>query len=262
MKFHHSTILAALWVQLSSSCDRPQEVPSFPARPDTADLEAAYALCSDYGDVGAAGSLAYQLATAMPADAVKWKEELAKIHFATQRHASCLKILEDLTTQHGLSDKLPLLEMMALCHEALGQRSTGIAAWKKVWEKSRSALYAVRLAGLQSETDSLDEAEATMTEGLAASDSKTATLPLPKSREEFQQIPAAAALHNLKALLLMKRDPGAKEAVRAELQAALALAPDFELALRNRRGVDGPTSAAPISPGDLVPAGGGSTSGG
>jgi hypothetical protein len=248
MKYHLIFIFSVSIFALSCNDTEKLEAVHAPEDP-AAHLKAAYELCSRYDDVAAAGPLAYQLVTAVPTEAAKWKEELAKIHFATQRHASCLKILEDLTSQHGLSEKLPLLEMKALCHEALGQRQEATAAWKIVWEKSGSALHAVRLAGRQFEDDALEDAQASITAGLAASDSKTATLPLPKTREEMQQIPAAAALHNLKALLLIKQAPGAKDAVRAELEAALALAPDFEIAKRNLSGLE----ASPPAEGESAP---------
>ncbi|HEY8962704.1 MAG TPA: hypothetical protein VIM57_10920, partial [Luteolibacter sp.] len=52
-------------------------------------------------------------------------------------------------------------------------------------------------------------------------------------------VSAAAALYNLKALLLMKRDPEANQhAAKAELDIALKLAPDFGLAKRNHKGLE------------------------
>lgn len=252
MKYH--LILVFSVSIFSLSCKEAEQLEAVHAPTDpAAHLKAAYELCSRYDDVAAAAPLAYQLAAVEPAEATKWKEELAKIHFATQRHASCLKILEDLTSQHGLAEKLPLLEMMALCHEGLGQRPEATSAWKGVWEKSGSALHAVRLAGLQFETDAHDETQATITAGLAAADAKTANLPLPKTREEMQQIPAAAALHNLKALHLLKQDPSATEEARAELEAALALAPEFEIAKRNLDGLTKPMEASPEAVETITP---------
>ena len=230
---------------LFAACDK-----SAPAKPDVPPApaagipmyKAAYALCRQYGDLEAAAPLAYQLAASDTEGTGEWKEELVKIHFATRRFASCLKILDDLTAHHGGADKLPLLEMAALCHEGLGHKDEATAAWRQLWDKNHSALTAVRLAGLGFETGKLDEAQDLITAGLAATDAGTATLTLPKTRQEMQQIPVKAALHNLKALLILKRDPAAKDAARAELDAALALAPDFELAKRNLAGLSGPSA--------------------
>jgi hypothetical protein len=207
-----------------------------------ANLKAAYALCAEYKDFVSAAPLAYQLCVAEPAQAGKWKEELAKIHFATQRHSSCLKVVTDLTANHGGAEKIPLLEMAALCQEALGKKAEATAAWKAAWAKSASSSHAVRLAGLQYETGALDEAEASIYSGLGAADAKTATIPLPKTREQMQQIPVAAALHNLKAMLTIKKDPTAKQAAKLELNAALALAPEFEIAKRNLKELETPPS--------------------
>lgn len=98
----------------------------------------------------------------------------------------------------------------------------------------------MRLAGLQFETGGLDDAEKTLAAGLALKGAEEVKFALPKLSSQMQQVPAAATLHNLKALLLMKRDPKAKDAAKAELEAALKLSSDFELAKRNLKGLDAP----------------------
>jgi hypothetical protein len=209
--------------------------------PDHAEhLKNAYELSERYGDWTAAAPLAAQLAILEPSKAGHWLEELAKIQFVTRRYANCLRIITDLNAQYGGSQKLSLQEMKALSHEGLGQKVEARDAWKVVWDMSGGAAYATRLAGVHFELQELDQAEAIIALGLVAADAKTSTVPLPKTREEMQAVPAAAALHNLKALILMKRDLANKEAAIAQLKSALALAPEFELAKRNLAGLNTP----------------------
>lgn len=238
---HHLAL--AFFSILLLSCLKPTPITAAPPAADRASaLKESYALCGQYGDLAAAAPLAYQLAIAEPAEAGKWKEDLATIYFTTGRHASCLKVLADLTANHGGQDELPILRMKALCHEALGQKPEATDAWKVVWEKGGSASAAVRLVGLLIERNEIGEADAIITGGLAAADAKTVTIMLPKTADELQKIPAAAALHNLKGLLLFKRDSAATEVARTEFEAALALAPDFELAKRNLAGLAEPAA--------------------
>ena len=63
----------------------------------------------------------------------------------------------------------------------------------------------------------------------------------------MQQVPTLAALHNLQALLMMKRDSTAKDAVRAELEKALQLAPEFEIAKANLKNLNA-SAADPGTP--------------
>jgi len=208
--------------------------------PAPSSLEVAYARAIAYGDAQAASVIACQLVDALPGKAAVWKEELAKLYFATRRLASCELVCEDLIQHHGAAEKTPILEMRAMSLEGTGRKQDAIQAWRGLWEKAPNASCAVRLAGLQFETGGWDDAEKTIAAGLALKDAEEAKFALPKSSSEMQQVPAAAALHNLKALLLMKRDPTAKDAAKAELDTALKLAPDFELAKRNLKGLETP----------------------
>jgi tetratricopeptide (TPR) repeat protein len=211
--------------------------PSAPATPATAELRLAYGRAASYDDLLTAGVLAHQLIQAEPSAAGLWKEELAKIYFSTQRQGSCLKVCDDLIKNHGGNSKTTLLEMRALCLESLQRKEEAISAWQAVWEKSQNATAAVRLAGLYFEAGKYDEADKVIAAGLAAKDGEKAIISLPRSRDEMQQIPATAALHNLKALILMKKDSKNTDAPKAELEAALKIAPDFELAKRNLKGL-------------------------
>lgn len=212
------------------------------AKPTTtaSSLEAAYARATLYGDAQSAAVIACQLVDAMPEKAATWKEELAKIYFTTRRLASCERVCDDLIQNHGATEKAQVLEMRAISLEGTCRKEDAIKAWRGLWEKTPNASHAVRLAGLQFETGGLDDADKTIAAALALKDVEEAKITLPKSPSQMQQIPAAAALHNLKALLLMKRDPKAKDAAKAELEIALKLSPDFELAKRNLKGLETP----------------------
>jgi hypothetical protein len=196
-------------------------------------LKAAYKICCSYNDLAAAAPLATQLAVFEPAESGKWLEELVKIHLANGNLESCLKVIEDLKKDHGGADKLPILEMEAHCHETLGHKEKAAAAWQIAWKKGASAVHAARLAGLQIELGKIDDADASVTLGFAAADFKTATLQLQNTKGEMQTMPVAAALHNLRALTILKRDSTAKDTARAHLDAALVFAPDFAVAKRN-----------------------------
>ncbi|MCU0795342.1 MAG: hypothetical protein MUF31_05325 [Akkermansiaceae bacterium] len=128
--------------------------------------------------------------------------------------------------------------MQALCHEALGNKKEALEAWQALWSRSKSASHAVRVAGLQFDAKLLAEAEATITTALAAADAATTMIKLPKTREEMQNTPAAAALHNLRALVILTRDPQNRQAARQELEKALEISPDYEIAKRNLAGLD------------------------
>jgi hypothetical protein len=198
-----------------------------------ASLKAAYARSAAYKDMATAASLAHQLIEADSASAGKWKEELAKIYFTSKHESSCLLVCEDLIKNHGGDAKLPVLEMRALCFESLELKPEAISAWLMAWDKTHSPSQAVRLAGLYFQSENLAQCEEIINAGLVSKDAVTAMVSLPKTSSEMQSIPAAAALHNLKALLLLKKDPGNKMLVRVELEGALQLSPDFELAKRN-----------------------------
>jgi hypothetical protein len=250
--FMHRYLALAFIPAMLVSCDSNSSEVAKSAPDATASLKAAYSLAIQYGDTPAAATLAYQLVATEPAEAGKHKEEIAKTFLATGRHRNCLAVLADLVTNHGGADKLSNMEMSAYCHEALGDKENALAAWSVVWPKTQDAIHAVRLAGLHFELGQLDETDTIIAAGLAVENAKTAVIPLPKTREMYQNIPAAAALHNLKALSIMKRDPKSLDAARAELNAALALFPEFELAKRNLAGLSQPAepptdAAAPES---------------
>ena len=230
----YSNVLLMSILALAACKPTPSSpVSAKPADTTLAHLKSAYARSAEYDDINVAAGLAYQLIEADPEFAGKWKEELAKIYFASQRQVSCQNVCDDLIKNHEGGSKLPILEMRALGLEALGKKPEATAAWQQAWDKSQSATHALRLAGLFFDSDKLTETDQTITAGLSAKDIETASIALPKSRDEMQTVPAAAALHNLKALLLSKRYPDQKDAIKAELDAALALAPEFELAKRN-----------------------------
>lgn len=224
-------------------------------------LKASYSLASQYDDVVAAASLAYQLTIAAPEEAGRWKEELAKIHFATRRHASCLKILEDLKTNHGSGEDAEVLEMQALCHEALGQKEAAYDCWALVWHRSGSARHAIRVAGIHFELGQYEQANDVVEDGLAADDVETAVVKLPMNRDEMQVVPASAALYNLGGLIALQRSrpdvEGGKptqagiEAARTYLRKALEIAPEFEIAKRNLAGLSDEATPEQSEGGDI-----------
>ena len=225
----------------AKSSDAPaQATTADVSAPPASSLEAAYARAIAYGDSQSATVIACQLVDAMPEKAGIWKEELAKLYFTTRRLASCERVCEDLIQHHGAAEKTPILEMRAMSLEGTGRKQDAIQAWRGLWEKAPNASCAVRLAGLQFETGGLDDADKTIAAALALKDVEEAKITLPKSQSQMQQVPAAAALHHLRALLLLKRDPTAKDAAKAELDAALKLFPDFELAKRHLKGIETP----------------------
>lgn len=225
----------------SSAASEPSAPAVVPATTPSS-LEAAYARATAYADAQTAAVIACQLVDAEPGKAAIWKEELAKLYFTSRRLASCERVCDDLIQNHGAAEKAQILEMRAICQEGLGRKEEAINAWRVLWEKAPNAGHAVHLAGLQFETGALDDAEKTLIAGLALKDAEEAKIALPKSSSQMQQVPAVAALHNLKALLLMKRDPKATDTAKAELEVALKLCPDFELAKRNLKGLETPAA--------------------
>ena len=63
---------------------------------------------------------------------------------------------------------------------------------------------------------------------------------MPMNNGEMQSVPAKAALHNLRAEIILKRDPKQVDAARNELQAALKIQSDFDIAKRGLAELDKP----------------------
>lgn len=201
--------------------------------------ESLFHQAAAYGDLGSAAMAAHRLCFQRPDEAGKWKEELAKIYFAGGNHGACLKVCADVASNHGSAEKTGLQELQALALEASGRREEALRSWRSLFDATANPIHAVRLAGLQFEAGDLEGTRLTIGRALEAPEVEILTVPLPKTREEMQQVPVAAALQNLKGLLAMTGDEPDRAEARRCFETALALLPDFELAKRNLAGVVG-----------------------
>lgn len=195
--------------------------------------KALYAEALGRGDAITAQSTAARLVLMDPEDAVKWKFELCKLLYLGGNLDASLKLCEQLIKDPPTGTLAQLQELQATCQEGLGLKEAAKKSWTLVFEESKNPLHAVRLAGLQFEGSELQDALITIEAGLIGEGVDKLVVTVPKSEKEVQQVSARAALLNLKGLVALKKDSGAKDVAKADFEAALKASPDFEIAKRN-----------------------------
>jgi tetratricopeptide (TPR) repeat protein len=208
---------------------------------DSASLElekALYIASIERGDALTAQTTAARLILMDPEDATKWKQELCKLLFLGRNFEGALKLCEEILKNPPTETASQLRELQASCQEALGLKEAAKKSWSLVFQESKNPLHAVRLGGLQFESSEFQDALITIEAGLLGADVDKLLVTIPKSEKEMQQVPAAAALLNLKGLVVLKKDPEAKAAARAAFEAALKVFPDFVVAKGNLGSLD------------------------
>lgn len=235
----------------SATTTGPAELPAGASANEARRLQALYeraVFCKDYS---AASTALLGLIDQDPDQKVRWMEEVAKVYYTDHRYEACSEVCADLVAHYGSGRKNEVLEIQAICHEALGRKPEAIETWLQVMRQGGKPVNAVRLAGLLLEAERIPEAEGWIQSALASPEltKPDQVVQLPAAADRIQNIPAEAALRNLLGLIAMKRQPADPTGARAAFERALQLAPDYVIARRNLEAVTGAsTSAATANP--------------
>ncbi|HKK18300.1 MAG TPA: hypothetical protein VJ952_06415 [Opitutales bacterium] len=230
MAFHNFfSLLLALFVLV------PPSIRAAPAAGETvitaAMLEAAYHRALHSSDDATALVLAHQLRAAEPGRAAEWTVEIARIHYQQKRYSLSLSSLREPLAEDWSAVPLQGLRLAALSHGRLGQHREALPLWTHLWSKSPTPGHAAGLAECQIKLNESAKAMAIIDAGLQLEGIEEAKVPQPRpnynEKAFYPDIPAAAALHYLRAQAIERAEPQATSQMMLEYSRAVVHAPGF-----------------------------------
>lgn len=204
------------------------------AQTETINLKAhyqkTYQQALQYNDLNVAiNSLQNIIAETGASESIPLKDTLGMLYFASKVYYSSLILSKEV--YEADASNINALARAAECNQYLGETKNAIADYEKVILVDKNPYYFYQLAVCQYGLKRIAECEANINRVLLDSNSsKTAVIfTLPNGGE--QQVPANAAVLNMKAV--MKMDQKDFVAAKKNLESALAIYPQFEGARQN-----------------------------
>ncbi len=167
------------------------------------------------------------------------RDTLAVLYMNDGQH---LQALNTVGIEANTNDSDMAVEVKAVSLQALGQAEKAIPHFEELFKRAPNVLIAYELAELKTQVGDLVGATSHITYGIA-----NATDEIKRSYYETQQpyqVPAKAAFTYLKSLVKFKENPTLnKDAAIAILDEAIALAPNFNLAIISKQAIEAQKNA-------------------
>lgn len=157
------------------------------------------------------------------------KDSLMGLYFALNQYTQALSVVQDLKANNY--ENLRTLEVEALSFRALGRPKESLAAYEKLYEKTKQVYHLYQIASVQYQLKRLGECIASLNDVILNPEAAKEKVSIAYSQEQSQQIIIQAAAHNIRGVVYQDQKQFAE--ARADYEAALKLAPDFVLARNN-----------------------------
>jgi tetratricopeptide (TPR) repeat protein len=157
------------------------------------------------------------------------KDSLMGLYFALNQYTQALSVVQDLKASNY--ENLRTLEVEALSFRALGRPKESLAAYEKLYEKTKQVYHLYQIASIQYQLKRLGECIASLNDVILNPEAAKEKVSIAYSQEQSQQVIIQAAAHNIRGVVYQDQKLFAE--ARADYEAALKLAPDFVLARNN-----------------------------
>lgn len=193
-----------------------------------AGLLLSYRLALQNADGMAARGLVYAL-IADGADPMAWQDTLAHLYYADRDYLQC--VLSGKQVVALAPGNQAVLELVAASEYAMNQYKESLADYEQLFKLSSSAYHAYQIAINQYLLQRFGECGTTIEFLLADEAAAKQKVVIGISEGRVQEVPLKAAAWNLRGVLL--RDLGKQVQAEQCFKEALALYPDFALAIAN-----------------------------
>jgi tetratricopeptide (TPR) repeat protein len=188
-----------------------------------------YVFAQKYNDWRAASNALYDIIALDPSDD-SVKLNLGYLYFENSIFASALFVSNDLLTRNP--ENINALRLSAMSYENMGVKAKAAESYETLYLLTESIDFLFTTAVLQFEIGRI--AEARTNAGIVAKNpgAKDIKLGYPKNENEQQEIPMNAAAYFV--LGVIEKSQGNKEEATSNFDKALAISPDFQLAIKEK----------------------------
>jgi tetratricopeptide (TPR) repeat protein len=191
-------------------------------------LENIYLLALKYLDASVAQNALFELIALQP-EKSSLKDSLAYIYYNLGKYGSAISIATDLLSADP--NNLQMLEIRATSNENLKLLTEALLDYEKLYLRTQEIDILYHISFLQLQTKRYQECAANIEFLLNSKDTEQLKVSVNKNQIQMQEVPMRASLLNLKGLLFLEQ--GNKALAKENFQAALKLAPDFEIPKNN-----------------------------
>lgn len=128
-------------------------------------------------------------------------------------------------------ENLALMELSAICLNAMKNDKESLAMYEKLYGKTNSIYHLYQIAILQYQLKRYGECVASIDSLLKNQNALTQKIQISSDEQNAQEVPLAAAAHNLRGV--MEKDLTQADKAKVDFEAALKIFPDFTLAKNN-----------------------------
>lgn len=196
---------------------------------DTLPLELkVYANAILFADYDVAKNALFTLITKYP-QRIDFLDSLARVYFSMGAYPQCNAAANVVLAKQP--DNLPLMELSAVCQNAMKNQKEALALYEKLYSKTNSLYHLYQIAVLQYQLQRYGECSSSIDSMLVNKDAMTQKIQLSYDEQSSQEVPFAAAAYNLRGV--MEKDLSQKEKAKADFEAAIKIFPEFMLAKNN-----------------------------
>nr|MBK9653616.1 hypothetical protein [Bacteroidota bacterium] len=160
---------------------------------------------------------------------IDYLDSLARLYYAVGGMQQSL--LASKIVLEKQPDNLPMMELSAICYDALGSKKEALETYENLYKQSKSIQHLYQISVLQFSLQRWGECGATCDAILKNPEAKDKKVNIAYDQNNSQEVPISAAIHNLRGVMYkeMKEDAKAKP----EFEEALKEFPEFALAKSN-----------------------------
>ncbi len=182
-----------------------------------------------YNDVSVAKNALYNMLAINPSN-TSLLDSLAYFYYDYQQYASSLLVSRDILFIN--SSHLPALEIQAVSYEKLGLYDNALSSYESLYLKRNNPYTLYKIGMLQYDLKRHNESKTSLDILLESAEVDSLKVVLNEQGSQQQkEIPMKAALHNFQGLNHLEL--GNKEAAKQSFEAALKLAPEYQMAKEN-----------------------------
>ncbi len=243
-------ILAALLIAFSSSFSqqkktesaaKPADKPvSSTAEPvtDTMPVEIkVYHTALLFADYDVAKNALFSLISKYP-QRLDYLDSLARVYFSMGAYPQSNAAANIVLAKQP--ENLQLMELSAICLNAMKNDKEALALYEKLYGKTNSMYHLYQIAILQYQLKRYGECTTSIDNLLKSQDALTQKIQISSDEQNAQEVPLAAAAHNLRGV--MEKDLAQPDKAKADFEAAIKIFPDFTLAKNNLEMMTKPAS--------------------
>lgn len=181
-----------------------------------------------FADYEVAKYAMYNLITKYP-ERTDYMDSLSRIYFSMGAYPQSLAAANIVLAKQP--DNLQLLELTAICQNALKNSKEALSLYEKLYEKTKNIYHLYQVAVLQYSLQRYGECSGSIDKILADKEAANEKIQLSYDEQTSQAVPLNAAAYNLRGV--MGKDLAQKDKAKADFEAALKIYPEFMLAKNN-----------------------------